>query len=390
MGNCNGFIQDSVADQSKTSRPQSQSVAHHLVPIEIVVGDGRQQGATHEFSWPKTSRPQKAAGRLFDTAACSPSAETVSWPHFQNQAAAPRAAIRKGAPMSESAPRPFSIRIFVPNGDPDGLRLVEKSNWSGIGVVFNRSNYRQVVRRAEFDRTGTYVLIGSSDDSALPLIYIGEGDPVRDRLNSHYVRRDFWDWAVFFVSKDSSLNKAHVQRIEWRLIELAKAAKQCRLDNVVSPSPPTLSEADTADVDSFVLDMLSIFPLLGLSVFEKAEGRSKPHEVLSLEARGVKATGYEDPKGFVVCEGSELVKVETPTIHQYMSTLRKDLLKEGVVMESGDRYRFVQDHIFGSPSTAAGVILGRTANGRVEWKTREGRTLKEVQTQATVENGGEG
>ncbi len=32
--------------------------------------------------------------------------------------------------MLDSSLRPFSIRIFVPNGDPDGLRIVEKSNWT--------------------------------------------------------------------------------------------------------------------------------------------------------------------------------------------------------------------------------------------------------------------
>ncbi|QDU74067.1 hypothetical protein Pan97_10710 [Bremerella volcania] len=280
--------------------------------------------------------------------------------------------------------RPFSIRIFVPNGDPDGLRLVEKSNWSGIGVVFNRTNYKQAVTRPEFERTGVYVLVGNSSNGALPTIYIGEGDPVGARLNSHYSRKDFWDWAVFFVTKDNSLNKAHVQRMEVRLLELAKAAKQSKLDNLNMPSPPTLSEADVADVDSFLLDMLSIFPLVGLSVFEKTETRSNSLETLSIEAKGVTAMGYEDTKGFVVREGSEAVKAETATIHQYMSNLRGDLLEQGVLNDTGDRYRFAQDHVFSSPSTAAGVILGRSANGRTEWKSKDGRTLKELQTQESA------
>lgn len=284
--------------------------------------------------------------------------------------------------MSQNAQRPFSIRIFVPDGDPDGLRLVEKSNWSGSGVVFNRTNYKQATQRPEFKRTGVYVLVGTVEDSVLPLVYIGEGDPVQDRLNTHYAKKDFWEWSIFFVTKDNSLNKAHVQRMECCLLELAKAAKQCKLDNSNSPTHPTLSEADTADVDSFVLDMLSIFPLLGLSVFEKAELRSRSQETLGLDAKGVQAAGYEDPKGFVVVAGSEMVKNETATIHRYLSNLRKDLLDEGVVADVGDRYRFSQDHVFGSPSTAAGVILGRTANGRVEWKAKDGRTLKEVQVQA--------
>ncbi|MDZ4819721.1 MAG: GIY-YIG nuclease family protein [Planctomycetota bacterium] len=283
--------------------------------------------------------------------------------------------------MPENSLRPFSIKIFVPDGDPDGLRLVEKSNWSGIGVVFNRASFKEAAGRAEFNRTGVYVLVGHSDESTLPLIYIGEGDPVRDRLNSHYSKKDFWDSAVFFVSKDSNLNKAHVQRIESRLIELAKAAKQCKLENGNSPFPPTLSEADAADADSFALDMLGIFPLLGLGMFEKVEPRTTPHELLYLNAKGVQATGYEDPKGFIVRQGSAVCRTETATIPRYMSNLRKDLLEAEVIATEGDQWLFVQNHVFSSPSTAAGVILGKAANGRTEWKASDGRTLKEVQEQ---------
>jgi hypothetical protein len=279
----------------------------------------------------------------------------------------------------EQQQRPFSIRIFVPDGDPDGLRLVEKSNWTGIGVVFNRTNYKQVVGRPEFGRTGVYVLVGGSEESALPMIYVGEGDPVKDRLNQHYGKKDFWDWAVFFVTKDNSLNKAHVQRIECRLIELAQSAKQSKLDNGNCPAPPTLSEAETADVESFLLDMLSIFPLLGLGVFEKTESKNVPFELLYIDSKGIKAKGYEDAKGFVVCKGSQLRQEEVPSMHQYMRTLRKDLLEQGVIATDGANYVFKQDHGFNSPSTAAGVILGRSANGRVEWKLNNGTTLKEIQ-----------
>lgn len=87
--------------------------------------------------------------------------------------------------MPDFRQRPFFIRVFVPTGDPDGLRIVEKSNWPGVGVVFNRTNYKEVVGRSEFDKTGVYVLVGTSVDSVLPTIYVGEGDPVKNRLNQH-------------------------------------------------------------------------------------------------------------------------------------------------------------------------------------------------------------
>ena len=66
-----------------------------------------------------------------------------------------------------------------------------------------------------------------------------------------------------------------------------------------------------------------------------------------------------------------------------MSTLRKDFIEQGVIVENGDTYTFTQDQVFSSPSTAAGVILGRTANGRIEWKDKSGTTLKELQSAST-------
>lgn len=292
--------------------------------------------------------------------------------------------------MPDFHQRPFFIRVLVPTGDPDGLRIVEKSNWPGVGVVFNRTNYKEAVNRSEFDKTGVYVLVGVSDDSILPTIYVGEGDPVKNRLNQHYGKKDFWDWAVFFVAKDDSLNKAHVQYLEAELLRLAREAKQCKLDNSQSAVPPTLAEAELTLADSFLQDILSIFPLLGLGVFEKTVTTTKkPGDLLTIDSKGVKASGYEDAKGFIVVKGSQLVKVETNTIHQYMSTLRKDFLAQGVIVDQGQHYAFAQDQVFTSPSTAAGVILGRTANGRIEWKNSEGKTLKQLQTAAAEREGGD-
>lgn len=286
--------------------------------------------------------------------------------------------------MPKFQQRPFSITIFIPDGDPDSLRLVEKSNWTGIGVVFNRTNYKQAVQQEEFERTGVYVLVGESETSGLPTIYIGEGDPVKYRLNSHYSQKDFWDWAVFFVTKDSSLNKAHVQYLEARLIELARAAKQCKLANNQSPAAPSLSKAQTADVESFLADMLSIFPLVGLGVFEIPETAivSGANHLLTIDGKGVIATGYEEAKGFLVLKGSQVVKTEVPSIPPRITQLRKDLMESGVIVPQADHHVMAQDYIFNSSSMAASLILARSANGWANWKTKDGKTLGEIQKAA--------
>ncbi len=55
---------------------------------------------------------------------------------------------------------PFSLRIFVADGDPDGLRIVDKSNWIGKALVFPRALLPQGKARPELAQTGVYLLLG--------------------------------------------------------------------------------------------------------------------------------------------------------------------------------------------------------------------------------------
>lgn len=274
--------------------------------------------------------------------------------------------------------RPYSIRMLLVDGIPDGLKLVEKSNWTGQGIMCSRARFGSAKIRPEFNRTGVYLLIGSETDD-LPAIYIGEGDPVKPRLDCHNANKDFWTKLVMFTSKDQNLNKAHVQHLEARLIELAAEAKRCVLENKNAPALPTLSESDCADVDGFLKEMLLIFPILGVSIFEKPATPNSQEIMLLLKSKGVIARGYESANGFVVMKSSEAVLEAVPSIHNYMRTLRGHLIDQGLLVLADGRYVLSQDYIFNSPSTAAGILLGRPANGRVEWKDERGKTLKDYQ-----------
>ena len=279
---------------------------------------------------------------------------------------------------------PFSLRIFVVDGDPDGLRLVERSNWIGKAVVFPRTLLPSIKKRDEFGQTGVYLLLGPRDDGEGEKLYIGEGDPVRDRLESHYAKKDFWTHAVFFVAGQGQLNKAHVQLLEARLIQLATVAKRMTLDNANQPTEPTLSEADRADMQVFLDNMLGMLPVLGVHAFEQASTHVTvaKNPLLTCKGKGIFAKGYEATQGFVVKAGSQAAGETVPSMQQHvrgMYDLRLELISNGVLQTDNGNYRFTQDYAFKSPSTAAAVVLGRSSNGRIDWKDVQGRTLKELQ-----------
>ena len=285
-----------------------------------------------------------------------------------------------------STRRGFSVNVFLPTGDPEGLKVVEKSNWTGRGLVIPRAMFGESRSREELGRTGVYLLVGPSETSTLPALYVGEGDPIRPRLEQHAKNKDFWTHAVAFTSKDTNLNKAHVQRLESRLVELAKNAKRCVLENGNMPAPPSLSEADEAMAEGFLDDVLLCLPILGYGMFEAASlaAARDNDEVLYLSGRGIEATGKDTASGFVVFEKSIAAGDDklTPSLvadYALVKECRDDLIRQGVLVPSGADLMLTLDYTFSSPSMAASLLLGRKANGRTNWKTKDGRTLKELQ-----------
>lgn len=173
---------------------------------------------------------------------------------------------------------PYTIRIFVPDGDPEGVRVIDRMNWTGLGIIFPRSKWLEVKKRPELAKTGVYVLVGyQGGDVDLPTIYIGQADGVGNRIDSHIQKKDFWDTGVIFVSANTSLNRAHVTWLEYALIARAQQAGRCHLDNGNAPQEPALSEAEKADMQSFLKEMLQILPLVGLRVFEFPKAVAVPN-----------------------------------------------------------------------------------------------------------------
>ena len=104
---------------------------------------------------------------------------------------------------------------------------------------------------------------------------------------------------------------------------------------------------------------------------------SKPR--LFIKAKGVVAEGQETKNGLLVFARSQAVKEAVPSCQEYTVEMRNSLVQQGVLVVGPDCLTLARDYAFDSPSSAASVILGRNANGRIDWKDRDGRTLKQLQ-----------
>jgi hypothetical protein len=280
------------------------------------------------------------------------------------------------------------VEIFMPDGSPEGLRLVSKHNWTGIALVCSRSEFSKLKARQEPRNAGVYFLLGPTTEGELPKIYIGEGDPAISRLESHVVNKDFWTSIILLTSKTGDLNKAHVQHLEASLIHLAKQVKRCSLENGNTPEHPSLSEAEKARIDAFFDEILFILPLLGCTAFQSPSAYATSAATrFYVKGKDVEASGYDDPKGFTILKNSQTVKKPAPSCHRYVVELREELLRQGVLLEKTGCLQFTQDYLFSSSSTASDVVLGRSSSGPQTWRDKNGRTLKEVQLKIPVRSG---
>lgn len=164
---------------------------------------------------------------------------------------------------------PFTIRIFVPEGDPEGLRIIERQSSPGKFFIFPRNKWGQIKNRPELNGPGIYVLSGYSEnkESDKSTIYIGQGDTIKNRIENHLKNKNFWDKAVIFVCKDK-INSTHAKWLEHKLIEKALKADRSFVENGNSPQEPTISEAEKAELQIFLTEIYETLPLVNLKAFE--------------------------------------------------------------------------------------------------------------------------
>ena len=126
--------------------------------------------------------------------------------------------------------------------------------------------------------------------------------------------KDFWEGVCLITGKDQNLTKAHVKYLESQLISQTIKSGRCGLVNGTAHEHSVLPESDQADMAFFTEQIRTILPVLGFEFFR--------------DPSGTKLTGSVDASVL-----SPLFELEIPK----------------------------------SPSAAAAVISGRSANGRTEW-----------------------
>ena len=273
-----------------------------------------------------------------------------------------------------------TIKMFLIDGDPSGRLTCELSNWTGLAYRIPRTEVKKCADRPNLNSTGVYMLFGRNRDDK-EAVYIGEAEEVYKRLQDHLREKDFWNEVIVFISKDENLNKAHIKYIENKLYEKAKATNRYAVVNGNIPPMPSISEPDRAEMDEYISNLMMMVNTLGHKLFEeiKEDAELNENDIFSIEAaRGANAKGIQTQEGFVVLKGSKIANDYVSSYGERSIAKRNDLIQSEKVAVTNGEFVVMEDVLFSSPSAAADIVMGRSANGLTEWKNRHGRTLKEL------------
>lgn len=291
---------------------------------------------------------------------------------------------------------PKTIQIFLPGGDPHGLRVAEITTRIVQVIEVPRSLLQDFLRLPESGQVALYFLVGEAEDGPGQRVYIGQTGDLRARLVKHHKEKDFWERALVLISRTNSLTQTHALFLEWHCLQNVRRAARYSDENSNSgskPHTPAPLEADCLEIFETAQVLLATlgYPLFD-PVAKAVAAASDPampaveqDEVFYCKGDGVDGRGLYTPEGFVVLKGSVGRPVDSRSLkgHSY-ELLRARLIEAGVLEKQGDALVFLKDHLFNKPSPAAVALFGKPSNGWEVWKTREGRTLNFLKRQAPL------
>ncbi len=264
-----------------------------------------------------------------------------------------------------------TVTTYLVDGDPKGTRYVFISNKICKMYLIPRSDTQILGEREELQKPAFYILLGEDKDTK-PMAYIGETENFRERVKDHDYKKEFWQKALVFISKDQDLTKADVQYLEYKAIEVAKKINSYNLEgNKQIPKCPNLPEYRRDSMEEFFEDVRFLSSFIGCSIFDAPT--VKKEQLFYLRGRGCSAVGFYNNGGFTVLKDSVLSADEVPSFGWKEKRIK--LLSEYAIKMPDGKYVLQSDKSFSSPSTAADFCMGSSNNGWIVWKNKNGQTL---------------
>lgn len=289
-----------------------------------------------------------------------------------------------------------NLNIFLMDGDVTGRIKCTMPGWSGLAYKIPRIYLDKCKDREQLKQSGVYFLFGKNnfDEDA---VYIGQagirknGEGVLFRVAEHLKDDFYFNEAVMFTTSGNSWGPTEISYLENKFTNLAIDTNRYKVQNGNDPNPGNVTEEKEAELEIYVEQFKIMLGVLGYRIFvplvKTPESVVEEHDdelILGLSRkikrsqRNIEAYCKRTNEGFVVLAGSQIEETDSGSIPDVIKELRErckqnNEIKDGVL---------TRNYLFKSPSYTASFVLGMTTNGKVDWKTEDGTSLKMIEENA--------
>lgn len=282
------------------------------------------------------------------------------------------------------------------DGDVTGRIKCTMPGWSGLAYKIPRIYLDKCKDREQLKQSGVYFLFGKNnfDEDA---VYIGQagirknGEGVLFRVAEHLKDDFYFNEAVMFTTSGNSWGPTEISYLENKFTNLAIDTNRYKVQNGNDPNPGNVTEEKEAELEIYVEQFKIMLGVLGYRIFvplvktpESVVEERDDELILGLSRkikryqRNIEAYCKRTNEGFVVLAGSQIEETDSGSIPDVIKELRErckqnNEIKDGVL---------TRNYLFKSPSYAASFVLGMTTNGKVDWKTEDGTSLKMIEENA--------
>lgn len=295
-----------------------------------------------------------------------------------------------------------NINLFLMDGDASGRIKCTLANWTGVAYKIPRTEIEKCRNREDLKWSGVYFLFGVSDDTGENIVYIGQagirknGEGILYRLMEHKRNpdKDYWTEAVVFTTSNNSFGPTEISWLENKFCNLAIEANRYTVKNGNDPTPGHITEEKESELEEFADYAKIIMGTLGHKVFvplNKTNDESNTEDNVSEETElfftrtikkinfTVEASAKQTSEGFVVLKGSKIAPDSGTdnTISPGNRKKREECKIDNTILQ--------EDVLFTSPSSAAEFVTGKSCNGLISWKTKDGKTLHDLEDTTEME-----
>lgn len=316
--------------------------------------------------------------------------------------------------MTAFTPSAKTIQIYLPKGNPRGIRSAEMTTRTVRLIEVPRIYIDDFFAMPESNQVGLYFLVSDNEGIGQPLLYIGQTGDLKRRINQHD-SKDFWTRAFVMLSTNNTMTQTHALYMEHKAIAAAIEVGRYEIKNGNTGNRPHTPDPLKDDCEELFYTLDVLLSTLGQPIFEpfnayKIEANSITNTpknfdnyidsntqiqnlvtnlnqnaentsmIFSCNVKGGIAKGcYLSDDGFLMLAGSFIRKEIKPTMDKNFIEVREKMIAQNKLASYDNVfYKLVEDYLFTSLSMASSIVTGRGTSGWDMWENERGKSLRKV------------